>query len=37
MGSAREGELGKVKYKYKPEELGLYIYDPHAIPYYGEI
>ena len=37
MGSAREGELGKVRYKYKPEELGLYIYDPHAIPYYGEI
>ena len=28
MGSAREDELGKVRYK--PEELGLYIHDPHA-------
>ena len=28
MGSAREDELGKVRYK--PEELGLYIDDPHA-------
>ena len=28
LGSAREDELGKVRYK--PEELGLYIDDPHA-------
>ena len=28
MGSAREDELGKVRYK--PEELGLYRDDPHA-------